>query len=544
MVEKYKFIDGVRMKEKGALQMEKNLNDDYVKFLALGEHLINTTGEGVLAFINNNNYLDGPTLRGMRWNLTQSFTSIYILDLKGSATRKDKAADGSKDENVFDIQQGVCINLFVRNPAQRKSRVFYASMQGTRESKYDQLESGRIRSLDWKELRLQAPYYEMVPRDYGLQDAYNRGFSIAEMFPTTGTGIISARDNLVIDFESKPIVPRIEHFRDSAATNAALCAELDISLKKGWDIDRSRRSMKLVTDVSQFIVPIHYRPFDSRMVFYHEALIWTSVRHVMKHFNLGLNVGLVFQRQAATDEWSHVLTTSHLIDNRFQYSNKGIPVTTPLYLYDDSGSDTLHAKLDPSPNVSSALVEQLAKGVGLTYTFKPEALFAHGTGKELTPLDVLDYCYAVLHSPAYRAKYKEFLKSDFPRIPFPTDAKKFRALVQLGGKLRQLHLLEWEGIDKYITQYPVGGNNAVTKKMGKGDFTDGKVWINDTQYFANVPDVAWNFYIGGYQPAQKWLKDRHGRTLTFDDIRHYQRMIVALNETAKVMEEVDEVGVV
>jgi len=165
----------------------------------------------------------------------------------------------------------------------------------------------------------------------------------------------------------------------------------------------------------------------------------------------------------------------------------------------------------------------------------------------------LDYCYAVLHSPAYRVKYKEFLKSDFPRIPFPTDAKKFRALVQLGAKLRQLHLLEWDGIDKYITTYPAAGSNEVTRKMSKSsigfELTDkknglGRVWINDEQYFDGVPEAAWNFYIGGYQPAQKWLKDRHGRTLTFDDIRHYQRMIVALTETGKVMEEVDKVGVV
>ncbi|MBS1945323.1 MAG: DNA methyltransferase, partial [Bacteroidetes bacterium] len=197
------------------------------------------------------------------------------------------------------------------------------------------------------------------------------------------------------------------------------------------------------------------------------------------------------------------------------------------------------------------LVEQMAQGIGFSYVFNAEDLWAHGSGKALTPLDVLDYCYAVLHSRAYREKYKEFLKSDFPRIPFPVDAKKFRTLVKLGAKLRQLHLLEWEGIDRYLTTYPIGGSNEVTRKMaakspgfeatGNGL---GKVWINDSQYFAGVPEAAWNFYIGGYQPAQKWLKDRHGRTLTFDDVRHWQRIIVALTETGKVMEEVDKTGVV
>jgi predicted helicase len=196
------------------------------------------------------------------------------------------------------------------------------------------------------------------------------------------------------------------------------------------------------------------------------------------------------------------------------------------------------------------LVQQLARGIGLTYTFKPDALFAHGTHEELTPLDVLDYCYAVLHSPAYRATFKEFLKSDFPRAPFPADATKFRALVQLGAELRALHLLEWHGIDAYITNYPVGGSNELTRKIsarspGWEPTSEGmgRVWINDTQYFDDVPEVAWNFYIGGYQPAQKWLKDRHSRVLTFADIRHYQRMIVALKRTDEVMEEVDRVGV-
>lgn len=226
------------------------------------------------------------------------------------------------------------------------------------------------------------------------------------------------------------------------------------------------------------------------------------------------------------------------------------------------------------PNLDQKLVEQMAAGLGLTYRFDANDLWAHGLDKDLTPLDVLDYCYAVLHSPAYRAKYKEFLKSDFPRIPFPQDlpgeggeggekgeegeegekgekVKKFRELVKLGARLRQLHLLEDPAVDRFITQYPMPGDNTVTRKMtakspgfeatGKGL---GRVWINDAQYFADVPEAAWNFYIGGYQPAQKWLKDRHGRQLTFDDIRHYQRMIVALTETGKCMEEVDKVGVV
>lgn len=574
MVDKYKYIDGVKIKEKGALQLEMNLNNDYVKFIALGESLVNSTGEGVLAYINNNSYLDGPTLRGLRWNLMAGFNTIYILDLKGYA--KLKTAD---DENVFNIEQGVCINLFIRNPKAKKRSVHYASIEGSREHKFEVLDSSTLSSVKWQELDIKAPFFDFVPRDYKLQTGYNKGFQLGEMYPVEGTGIISARDNLVIDHDPKVVIRGVEEFRDSGLPNDALCASLSISLKKGWDIDRARTSMKLVTNVPERVVPIHYRPFDYRSVFYHEALIWSPVKHVMRNFIGHPNLSILSGRQGqavGTMGWNLAFINSAV--NDFNHFYRGGVMNYPLFLYPETTKQTSAVAQGVQPNLDAKLVEQLAKGVGLTYTFKPDALFAHGAdlgsarsdSALMTPLDVLDYCYAVLHSPAYRAKYKEFLKSDFPRIPFPQDlpgkkgengekVKKFRRLVELGAKLRQLHLLEWEGIDRYITQYPVGGSNAVTRKMSakspgweldetpgqaRSDNRVGKVWINDTQYFAGVPEAAWNFYIGGYQPAQKWLKDRHGRTLTFDDIRHYQRMIVALTETGKVMEEVDGVGVV
>ena len=144
------------------------------------------------------------------------------------------------------------------------------------------------------------------------------------------------------------------------------------------------------------------------------------------------------------------------------------------------------------------------------------------------------------------------MKIDFPRVPYPTNTEKFWQLVELGGELRQLHLLEAAKINEFITSYPQDGDNTVTRKMTKTspgweptneEKTVGRVWINDQQYFDNVPLTAWEFYIGGYQPAQKWLKDRHGRTLTFEDILHYQKIIVALTETDKLMKKVDEVGV-
>jgi predicted helicase len=551
MVEKYKFVDGVRMKEKGALQMEKNLNDDYVKFIALGEQLIDTTGEGVLAFINNNNYLDGPTLRGLRRSLMQTFDTAYILNLRGSAVKRDVTPEGGKDENVFDIRQGVCINLFIRKPKAKSRRIKYLSLQGERSIKNDFLDAKSIQSIEWQDLNPEAPLYDFVPRDYVIKAQFTEGFSLSSMFPSNGTGIISARDGMSIDLDFEPLKKRVQIFQTSADSNEELCRQLHISLKKGWDVDKARTSIKALKPVEAGIQSMLYRPFDYRHVFYHESLIWTMVRHVMLQLTGRKNVALVATKSNRQMSLGYCfvskgITDFHVLDNALDSTS-----LFPLYQYPKATTQTSAVAQAVQPNLDAKLVEQLAKGVGLTYIFKPEALFAHGTSKELTPLDVLDYCYAVLHSPAYRAKYKEFLKSDFPRIPYPADAKKFRALVKLGARLRQLHLLEDTAVEQFITKYPAAGDNTVSRKMtakspgwestGKGL---GRVWINDQQYFADVPEVAWNFYIGGYQPAQKWLKDRVGRQLTFDDIRHYQRMIVALTESGRVMEEVDGVGVV
>jgi len=194
---------------------------------------------------------------------------------------------------------------------------------------------------------------------------------------------------------------------------------------------------------------------------------------------------------------------------------------------------------------------------------KPAFQTATGEHADIThdcfaPIDILDYIYAVLHSPGYREKYKEFLKIDFPRVPYPTDAATFWELVALGGELRQIHLLESATVGQFITKFPVGGDNVVEKIVFDGTRTSlsaselphaetdvrvptGRVYFNPTQYFENVPETAWNFYIGGYQPAQKWLKDRKGRTLNYDDIQHYQKIIVALSETDRIMKEIDEI---
>ena len=553
LIEDYKYVDGEHFGEK-----KHWLGDDYVKFIRFGEHFIEKTGEGVLAYINNHSFLDNPTFRGMRWHLLNTFDKIYVIDLHGNSLKKEVAPDGSKDVNVFDIQQGVSINLFVRTAQKKKGqlgKVYHTDLWGPREGKYHALADGSLSKLKLKPTKYTEPFYFMQPKDEGALSDYAKGFSVESMFSVNVTGIVTARDGFVIDIDKAPLKSRIEEFTDLSRSDEetrlhffgkGMNGKYPVGDSRGWKLPEARRAIGGLNHDEQ-IKRLSYRPFDDRVVYYHPRMVDWGREKIMHHVLAGPNVGLVVPRQ--TKESVGGFVSKYIIGHKL-FSAYDINNFFPLYLYPETTKQTAALSQGVRPNLDAKLVVQLAKGVGLTYRFDANDLWAHGKGKDLTPLDVLDYCYAVLHSPAYREKYKEFLKSDFPRIPYPTDAKKFRALVQLGARLRRLHLLEDPAVEQFITKFPAPGDNTVSRKMtakspgfestGKGL---GKVWINDDQFFADVPEVAWNFTIGGYQPAQKWLKDRVGRQLTFDDIRHYQRMIVALTETGKCMEEVDKVGV-
>jgi predicted helicase len=227
------------------------------------------------------------------------------------------------------------------------------------------------------------------------------------------------------------------------------------------------------------------------------------------------NISLLTCKQQSTFNFQHVLITRNLSDIcSVSLQTKESTYAFPLYLYSDDGTKI--------SNLKKEIVNEIEKIIGKT-----------------SPEDVLDYIYAVLHSPSYREKYKEFLKIDFPRIPYPKDKKTFKEFVKYGTELRLLHLLESPKVSCFITSYPVEGSDIVEKII----YLKGRVYINKEQYFGNVPEIAWNFYIGGYQPAQKWLKDRKTRTLTNEDIEHYQKIIVALIETDRIMKEIEKVKI-
>lgn len=688
-------------KEKLKERNPKAINDDYVKFLRYGQHFIEKNGSGVLAFINPHGFLENPTFRGMRWHLLKTYDKIYTIDLHGNGKKKETAPDGSADVNVFDIQQGVSINVFVKTgkkKANELGKVFHSDVFGKRNFKYDFLKDNSLSTIYFKELNNIPPMYFMIPKDYKKEEKFNSGIDISDLFITYGMGIATGSDSDFISFDKNELLTRFED--------------------------------------KDYIQTIDYRLFDKRYIYNDYSLIERGREKLMSNMLNKSNLGLVSLKRARK-YFTSKFGVVNCIADKSVVSTLDNGYLFPLYVYPEAnGQQNIDQSAERKPNLNLEIVQQIADKIGLTFvpekfpslggvvadrggstsqvvtaqgglskledtTTKPgtrntqnymdlpfnpnlkerarelrkagnlsEVLFwnqvknkqfkgydfdrqkiignyivdffctncnvvieidgsshdnkqdydaardAFLEGLGLTvihipvadvmhnmvgvknmlekhpalkkeqvnqtndnlsqrnhsneandhpalkgtppvegnfaPIDILDYIYAVLHSPSYREKYKEFLKIDFPRIPYPKDQDTFWQLVKLGGEIRQIHLLESPKVEQYLTQYPIDGDNLVGKPRFVNspplegcpqDGVVGNVYINETQYFGNVPLTAWKFYIGGYQPAQKWLKDRKERKLAFDDILHYQKIIVALSQTDRLMKEIDKIEI-
>lgn len=562
-------------KEKLKERNPKWINDDYVKFMRFGQHFINKNGSGVLAFINPHGFLDNPTFRGMRWNLLKTYDKIYTIDLHGNSKKKETAPDGSIDQNVFDIMQGVSINLFVKTGKKKLeelAEVFHYDLFGKRDLKYDFLSNNSIKTIDYKKLPNIAPNYFLVGKDFEIADEYNLGFLITKLFPLNNVGIVTARDEFTIHNSKDKVKETIETFLSLDDETARITFNLGKDVRD-WQVNYAKKDLQNNYPDKGVLTKICYRPFDNRWTYYtgkSKGFHCYPRNEIMKNFTTGQNLGLIIGRQGqavGNMQWNLSFITNSMTDFNLYYRGGG--TTFPLYLYPETtAQQTLDGNTERTPNLNPEIVKQIAEGLGIP--FVPEkttlsefkTLTGFDTDKELpktfAPIDILDYIYAVLHSPSYREKYKEFLKIDFPRVPYPKNPRQFIDLVDLGSQLRQIHLLESPVVEDYITQYPEDGDNIVTKPkyeqrnfvMDDNTITHndtiepmGRVYINETQYFENVPEVAWNFYIGGYQPAQKWLKDRKERELSYEDILHYQKIIVALSETDRIMKEIDGIEI-
>ena len=538
--ESYFMVDGEPLGERNP----KWLNDDYVKFIRFAQWKINRTGEGVLGYVTNHSYLDNPTFRGMRQSLMRTFSEIYLLDLHGNAKKKERAPDGSKDENVFNIQQGVAIGLFIkRADADGKlAKVSHADLWGRCEKeagggKYGWLATNDFKSTKWKKLSPKPPFYLFTPRDNKLAKEFEKGWKLTDIFPVNSVGIVTARDKLTIQWTAEDVRELVSRFKEFSEETARSYYSLPPDVRD-WKVSWARKDLHDHPNVEAHISSILYRPFDTRFTYYtgrSRGFICMPRENVMRHMLGKPYLGLISVRQVAEGVFNHVFVSTRISDFRTALSKKGVSYLFPLDLY-PSETPADFGK-EPTQNLDKDFVELFCSAIGLEFV-------SNGKGKlkvEFGPEDVFYYIYAVLHSPEYRSRYADFLKSDFPHIPLTSNRMLFADLVNLGQRLVSLHLMETEADDKVA--FPLVGPNRVDKVRylppAKGD--RGQVWINRNQYFEGVTPDIWSFYIGGYRPAEKWLKDRKGRDLSFDDVNCYCKICAVLSETSRIMNNIDSI---
>ena len=537
LIEEYKQVNGEPIGETNL----KALQADYVKFIRWAQWRVDKNGEGVVGYIVNNSFLDGSTSRGMRQSLLESFNTIYHLNLHGSSRITEVIPKAEKDENVFDIIQGVSILLCVKecsNPAPAK--VYYADMWGSREDKYNILSETDVQTTAWNELQPTSPHYLFVPQSVEQRTEYETGWVITDIFYNSSIGIATARDMLTLHRTVEKLRETVTDFVSLSVDTAREKYRLRQDTRD-WKIHLAQADIRNHPDTDRYIAPIHYRPFDTRWTYYtgkSRGFHCMPRPAIMPHLRKE-NLALCVCRVVASPTWQHALIADQITENRY-ISNRGSESghIFPLYLYPNP--QELGLETERSLNFKPEFLTALSEALGLPQT-TPLNL-----PERVSPEEILAYIYAILYSPTYRERYYEFLKYDFPRIPMPQDLEQFRTLAALGQRLIDCHLLKESRPE---VAPPERGSPSVHRFEGEGDgvvarvrYSDGRVWINPSQYFTDVPVEVWEYEIGAYQVCEKWLKDRKNETLRREDLQRYRAILVAVAETLRVMAVIDGVS--
>lgn len=551
------YINDLMELYKTSVKDEQNiqpLSNDYVKFLRYSQDRIERTGFGIVAMITKNSYLASLIFRGMREELARTFNKIYILDLHGSSLIGELKADGKPDENVFDIRQGVVISILVKQQKSKINNVFYSEIYGTRHEKYKYLLDNCISETNWQKVQLKSPSYFYTPSSNLHEEEYYKTHSLMKIFGSGSLksdrginwacGIKTNRDNFLIDFSLATIEDRFNSFTDVKISDADIKLSYSLIDNEYWNTKRERQKVREV-NWKESIYKYSYRPFDTRVILYQTNLIEIGRGGASKFLMYNLlrkgNIALTTTRQLSKLPYYHAFISNNISDMCFlSSSTKECSYIFPLYLYPNpkDNGDLFSNGYAQHVNINQDFIRECTEKLGLTY----KQIVSGNLRKSLTPQDIFHYIYAILHSPTYRSRYAEFLKIDFPRIPLTSDVDLFRKLCTFGEELVGLHLLE--KVPSPFTNYPVKGDDVVenpryVEPLKGSDSHVGRVCINKAQYFENIPAEVWEFHVGGYQVCQKWLKDRKGRKLSYDDINHYRNIVVALHETIRIMGEID-----
>ncbi len=476
----------------------------------------------------------------------KTFDEIYILDLHGNSKKKERSPDGTTDQNVFDIMQGVSIGIFVKKQCEAKvpAKVFHQHLYGVREiwtenvnnekeltgGKYQWLARNDISSTEWKEIEPNKPFYLFTPQDETLREEYQSCWKITEMMPTNVLGFQTHRDFFAIDFDKNVLLKRINDLRETNKSDDEIRRLYGVTDSSSWTVSKARKKLRENKNWQSDLIKCAYRPFDNRFSYFSSVAMDRPRRELIDHVFKKDNLCLLSSRQQATVGYQHCFVAKEPAnDCVVSTTSREANQVFPLYLY-PTERETMLGVVDRLPNFSDEFINDFKAKLKLEFV-------SDGKGdlvKTFAPEDIFNYAYAVFHSPTYRSRYTEFLKIDFPRLPLTSNLTLLRLLVNLGSELVGLHLLEAD-IETGVTFPEKGSNEVETVK-----YENEKVWINKTQYFENIPETVWNFHIGGYQVLQKWLKDRKGRTLSFDDLEHYQTVVSALLQTIELMSAIDE----
>jgi len=525
---KYRYVPGLMDDYKEDVKDEKNiqpLSDDYIKFIRFAHWKIDQAGKGILAFITNNSYLSGIIHRGMRKKLLESFDKIYILNLHGSSRIGEKTPEGTKDENVFDIQQGVAIAIYVKLETPReKTKIYYADVWGLREEKYDYLFNNDIETTKWQEIEPENPDYFLIPTDFSLKSEYNGFWKITEIFNKWSSGVKTHRDHFIVGFTEEELVQRLRIFIGDLPEDL-IKETLKLKDTRDWKFIEAREKVTF-RDLINNIYPYSYRPFDCRKICYELKLIdrgcdrWNLMKHFLKE-----NKAIATSRSFPTTKNFGALISTQIGDIHFVADQTYF---FPLYLY----------KVDTQENLP---LEEEGKKAPLNPNFKKDFLIElrNSLKIDFSPDQVFYYIYSILYSPFYRNRYIEFLQKDFPKVPLPLNSLFFIKLSDLGKKLVKIHMLKHPELNETGIGFPVEGTNKVIKESYSEENI--RVYINKKQYFEGVSKEVWEYHVGAYQVMKKYLKDRRRRELSLEEINHYMKIAKAIELTIETQSEIDDV---
>jgi len=524
----YYKVDGKPLGEKKVW-----LQDDYVKFLRFAQWKIQKAGYGIVGMITSHSYLDNPTFRGMRQSLMTTFDEIFILDLHGNSLKKETTPDGGKDENVFDIRQGVAIALFVKNKKSKAAKVFHLDQYGLREEKFQWLNQNKINRKNYHEIKPDSPWYFFIPRNTSHIQRYLKWKQISEIFPVNNVGIVTARDHFAIDFDQSVLENRIRQFRNLSIDNAVIRAAFQLKDTSTFKLDKFRAELASDQNWRDYFTLLTYRPFDLRYIYYSKWVIERPIYDTMRHMLKGSMALIVPKRVETKIPWQHCLCGKGIIDH-VAVSLKTIDYVFPLFLYPEDEKTncrpraTVMMVFEPrvsygrKPNIAPIIFEKL------------EAAFR----KRPTAEDIFYYIYGIFYSNYYRTTYIEFLKIDFPRIPFTANSELFKKMSKFGKALADLHLLQDSAVDPPVAKYPCKGANDRIEKIVYKEHEQ-RIYINDDKFFEGISPEVWNYYIGGYQVLHKYLKDRKGRMMT--DAASYCKIVTALSKTIEIQKLIDQI---